>query len=209
MMKLQEQCIEEGYTEDWNKQEIQMTQEWEARCQQEETPWRQKSRIRWLKEGERNAKFFHRTTIARRSHNKILKIRDQDGIKRESHQEIENTLVNHFQGIAQEPNQNRSEAIQRIIQHIPKLITEDQNIGLSKPITKEEIDEVVQKMPNGKAPGPDGFIVELFKACWEVIKHDIYGVVEDSRRSTSILKALNATMITLIPKENETRTPNH
>jgi hypothetical protein len=63
-------------------------------------------------------------------------------------------------------------------------------------------------MPNGKAPGPDGFTVELFKTYWEVIKHDVYGVVEDSRCSASILKALNATMITLIPKENEARTPD-
>jgi len=61
-------------------------------------------------------------------------------------------------------------------------------------------------MPTGKAPGPDGFTVEFFKAHREVFKHDIYGVVEDSRKSTSILKALNATMITLIPKENEART---
>jgi hypothetical protein len=73
-----------------------MTQEWEARCQQEETLWRQKSRIRWLNEGERNTKFFHRTTISRRTHNKILKIQDRDGIERESHKEIENILVNHF-----------------------------------------------------------------------------------------------------------------
>jgi hypothetical protein len=63
-------------------------------------------------------------------------------------------LVNHFQGIAQEPNQDRSKAIQRIIKHIPKLVTEEKNVGLSKPISKEEIDQVVQEMPNGKAPGP-------------------------------------------------------
>jgi hypothetical protein len=43
MKKLQETCISEGYTEEWKKEEIQMTQEWEARCQQEETLWRQKS----------------------------------------------------------------------------------------------------------------------------------------------------------------------
>jgi hypothetical protein len=42
-----------------------------------------------------------------------------------------------------------------------------------------------------------------------VVKHDVYGVVEDSRCSASILKALNATMVTLIPKENEARTPDH
>jgi hypothetical protein len=100
MRKLWEICIDLGYTEDRKKEETQMTQEWEKRCKQEETIWRQKSRIRWLKEGEWNTKFFHRTTIARRTHNKILKIRDQDGIERESHKEIENILVNHFQGIS-------------------------------------------------------------------------------------------------------------
>jgi hypothetical protein len=86
------------------------------------------------------------------------------------------------------------------------LVTYDQNVSLSKPIAKDEIDQVVQEMPNGKALGPDGFTVDFFKACWEVVKRDIYGVVEDSKRSTSILKDLNATMITLIPKENEART---
>jgi hypothetical protein len=63
-------------------------------------------------------------------------------------------------------------------------------------------------MPNGKAPGPDGFTVDFFKACWDVVKQDIYDIVEDSRRSSSILKALNSTFITLIPKENEARTPD-
>jgi hypothetical protein len=52
MKNLQETCISEGYTEEQKKEEIQMTREWEARCQHEETLWRQKSCIRWLKEGE-------------------------------------------------------------------------------------------------------------------------------------------------------------
>jgi hypothetical protein len=68
-----------------------------------------------------------------------------------------------------------------------------------------EIDQVIREMANEKALGLDGFTVEFFKAYWEVVKHDAYRVVEDSRWSTSILKALNATMITLIPKEDEAR----
>ena len=73
-----------------------MSQEWETRCKQEDILWRQKSILWWLKEGEKNTKFFHRSTIARRTHNKIMKICDQEGIERESHQDIESTLVNHF-----------------------------------------------------------------------------------------------------------------
>jgi hypothetical protein len=63
-------------------------------------------------------------------------------------------------------------------------------------------------MPNGMAPGLYGFTVDFLKSCWEVVKYDIYGVVEESRRSTSIMKSLNATMITLIPKENESMNPD-
>jgi hypothetical protein len=101
------------------------------------------------------------------------------------------------------------EAIQRITQHIPHLVIEEQNKNLNKPIAEEEIDQVIQEIPNGKAPGPDGFTVDFFKAYWEEVKHDVYRVVGGSRISTSILKALNDTMITLIPKENEARTPDH
>jgi hypothetical protein len=146
--------------------------------------------------------------MARRAHNKILKIKVQDGVEQESHKDIETTMINHFHGIAQEPNQDRTEAIQRVTQHIPRLVTKEQNNNLNKPIAEEEIDQVIQEMTNGKAPGPDGFTVEFFKSCWEVFKYDVYKVVEDSRRSASIIKVLNATMITLIPKENEAKTPD-
>jgi len=64
-------------------------------------------------------------------------------------------------------------------------------------------------MPNEKSLGPDGFTTNFFKACLEVVKQDVYRAVEDSRRLASILKALNATLITLIPKENEAKNPDH
>jgi hypothetical protein len=86
-------------------------------------------------------------------------------------------MVRHFHRIAQEPHQDRSEAIQRITQHIPCLVTEEQNIFLNKPIAIEEVDQALQEVPSGKAPGTDGFTVELFKAYWEIVKHDIYKVV--------------------------------
>jgi hypothetical protein len=54
-------------------------QEWENLCKQEEIFWRQKSRVQWLKEGERNTRFFHRSTMANRAHNRISSIKDEEG----------------------------------------------------------------------------------------------------------------------------------
>jgi hypothetical protein len=67
---------------------------------------------------------------------------------------------------------------------------------------------VIQEIPNGNAPRPYGFTMDILKSCWDVVKYDIYGIVEDSRHSNSILKYLGSTFITLIPKENEARTPD-
>jgi hypothetical protein len=105
-----------------------------------------------------------------------------------------------------EPEIDWAKAIQKIVKHIPILVTKEHSRNLGNPILLEEVDIVVQEMPNGKSPRPDGFTLEFFKACWEVVKRDIYEVLEDSRRSTSFLKALNSTFITLIPKENEAKT---
>ena len=40
MRILQELCIDKGYIEFHKGEEIKMTQEWEARCEKEETLWR-------------------------------------------------------------------------------------------------------------------------------------------------------------------------
>jgi len=58
-------------------------------------------------------------------------------------------------------------------------------------------------MHNGKAPGPNGFNVDFFKTCWEIVRKDILEVVEDSRKSRTVLRALNASFIALIPKKEK------
>lgn len=190
------------------EQEKVLTQQWHTRCQQEETFWKQKSRVLWLKEGEQNTKFFHRSAIDYRNANRILELKNHEGDILRNHDDISGLLTNHFSNIAQEPNVNREAAIQEITSAIPRLITDEQNWSLRKRITMEEVEEAVKSMPNDKAPGPDGFTINFYKACWDIVKNDIWEIVEDSRRSKTILKSLNSTFIALVPKVEEANTPD-
>lgn len=142
-----------------------LMQNWQARCQQEEILWKQKSRIQWLKEGEKNTKFFHLLAIDHRSANKILRIKDEQWTSFQRHHEILVLLINHFSQIALECSINREDAIRDLMTSISNLITEDQNKALNQVVTLEEVEEAVRDMPNGKAPRPDGFTIDFYKAC--------------------------------------------
>jgi hypothetical protein len=61
-------------------------------------------------------------------------------------------------------------------------------------------------MKIGKSLGPDGFTSNFFQKYWKIIRKGIWEVVDESRKSGSILKYFNATFLVLIPKEKEANT---
>eukprot|EP00253_Pinus_taeda_P010671 PITA_10671 len=89
-------------SEDSKHQEKALMVQWQLHCQQEETLWRQKSRVQWLKEGEQNTKFFHISTLDYRSANKILRLNNEVGETLQNHKDISSLLTRHFKHIAQE-----------------------------------------------------------------------------------------------------------
>lgn len=56
-------------------------------CREEEL-WKQKSKELWLKEGDKNTKFFHSSTINRRKNNCIDKLKSNSGYWMDSREEI-------------------------------------------------------------------------------------------------------------------------
>ena len=55
-------------------------------------------------------------------------------------------------------------------------------------------------MEDGKAPGPDGFIVNFFHHFWDLIKLEVWKIVENYRLSKKILPTFNVIFIINIPK---------
>lgn len=65
----------------------------------EEIYWRQRSGVRWLKEGDRNSKFFHQTTLDRRRRNKIVKLRTLDRAWIEEEEDISKEIFSFYKNL--------------------------------------------------------------------------------------------------------------
>lgn len=98
--------------------------------------------------------------------------------------------------------------IEKITQLAPKFITEEHNQLLLRPIMPEEVDASMKQLKEGKAPGLDGFSTNFFHAFWELIKEEVWQMVDESRSLHSLLPSLNSTFIAMVPKEDNTITPD-
>ena len=105
-----------------------------------------------------------------RAQNKITKLKDSQGREIFSHKDMESLLVQHFLSIAEEPLEDRHRIINHFTQYIPQLVSREDNHNLNRPVSEEEVNEVINEMQNGKAPGSDGFNVDFFKTCWKTVK---------------------------------------
>ena len=61
--EIQSKLMKEGYNEEERTKKKGLIKELAQREKQEEILWQQKSKQMWLKEGDRNMGFFHRSTI--------------------------------------------------------------------------------------------------------------------------------------------------
>ncbi|KAL8470043.1 hypothetical protein ACS0TY_032782 [Phlomoides rotata] len=70
-----------------------------ALLRKEELHWLQHPRVSWIRDGDKNTNFFHRTASGRRSRNRIVKITDGDGLIWEDAEEMEWVFTEYFTGL--------------------------------------------------------------------------------------------------------------
>lgn len=53
-----------------------------------------------------------------------------------------------------------------------------------------------------KSPGPDGFSIRFFKACWDFVGDEFVAAIHNFFAKSRMLKDVNSTFITLIAKKD-------
>lgn len=107
--------------------------------------------------------FFHKSTVQHKQQNRIYRLKARDGTILEEQRPIEQELIRCYSDLLSKPEDEDQRNRRNIIQHFPKLVTQDHNSLLMRPIEREEVEEVVMQMEKGTAPRPDGFTVDFYQ----------------------------------------------
>lgn len=171
----------------------------------EEAFWREKSRVKWHLQGDRNTRYFHRLTKIKNSTKAISSIRNGDDIITNPDL-IASHLTNHFQNIF--CNSSVLQVNNLVEDCIPKLVNDHTNNLLTLLPTDKEIHDAVLALNRDSAPGPDGFGAIFFHTYWDIVKIDVIKAVQKFFISGRLLNNFNSNTIVLIPKNSTADTVN-
>jgi exonuclease III len=158
---------------------------------------KQKSRLKWVKEGDSNSKFFHESIKNRRRRNQLVALKDGDSWV-QGVAEVKSYVKNYFENNFKENWEHR-----------PNLngiafntLSEEDNLSLMAPFSVDEVREVIWSCDGNKCPGPDGYNFNFLKSCWEIIKCDIMEFMAEFHKNAVLPKAITASFLALIPKKD-------
>ncbi|XP_026459304.1 uncharacterized protein LOC113359963 [Papaver somniferum] len=162
--------------------------------------YQQKSRDDFIKDIENNSKYFHSKVNNRKCRNNIDSIQDHENKWLQTREEISGHLTMHFKNISTSVNPNLDENLYNVL---PSIISDEDNLALTRIPSNEEIHSTFKSMENWSAPGPEGFQAGFYKSQWDIVGEDVCLMVKRFFESMHILKQINNTYISLIPKKKK------
>ena len=166
----------------------------------EEIMWRQRSRISWLKHGDKNTSFFHTKASSRYNRNTIQGVMDNSGIWQSEDEGIENSFVDYFGSLFTTSNPMVSE---ELIQAIQGKVTEPMNALLTRDFQATKVDSALKHMYPTSAPGPNGMPPIFYQKFWSKVRPVVVKSVLDFLNLGIIPLHFKETHIVLIPKVKE------
>lgn len=199
LVHVQEKLAFEPFNENIQLEEYKIKMELEDWFLKEEEELRQKSRKLWLKKGDRNSKFFHNAIKIRQSKNNFRHFIKQDGNSLIDIDTIKVAAPTYFKELFN--HEHYWNVFPKII--VKRILTDDAISWIQRDVSSKEIKDALFQMDPDKAPGPDGFNAYFYQSNWDILKDDVIKAVKSFFTSGTLLKQLNHTFLSLIPKLKE------
>ncbi|RVW26228.1 Transposon TX1 uncharacterized 149 kDa protein [Vitis vinifera] len=167
----------------------------------EEIHWRQKAKVKWVKDGDCNSKLFHKVANGRRNRNFIKFLENERGLVLDNSESITEEILLYFKKLYLSPlgESWRVEGIDW------SPISEESASRLDSPFSEVEIFNAIFRLDRDKASRPDGFTIAVFQDCWDVIKDDLVRVFAEFHNSGLLIKTPMPPFIVLLPKKSQSK----
>lgn len=159
--------------------------------------WEQRSKITWLKEGDRNTRYFHNKASVRKKKNHISCLKDNIGLWQEG-ENRDKIILDYFTTLF---TSSTHETDISFLDHMPTRVDEGMNMILDVEFTQEEVFSALKQMHPIKAPGPVGMTPIFFQKYWDVMGQEVTNAALSTLQACTFPPNLNHTLITLIQKK--------
>ncbi|XP_019167707.1 PREDICTED: uncharacterized protein LOC109163418 [Ipomoea nil] len=139
---------------------------------QEEIFWKQKARVKWLKEGDSNTRFFHSVVKNRDRMQRISAIRSGTRELFTTQSAIQEEVASFYFRLD-------CSGVEPLLQCLPTNLIDADISHLTLPLSSEEVKEAVWKLDLDSAAGSDGFSGAFFRSCWDIVEEDVFMAARD------------------------------
>lgn len=195
--RIQSEVVADPTNKELRFEEMAYVKAFNEAVQDEELFLKQKAKVHWLREGDQNTKYFHKSVKERINKGRIESIEDMDG-NRFYGEQVSEQFVAHFKNVL--GNSKEVDPINEPDQLFTRKINPASAEYMVRPITDDEIRAALFDIDDEKAPGPDGYSSKFFKSAWSIIGPDMCKAIKEYFTNGKLLKEVNATVIALVPK---------
>ncbi|GJS88481.1 ribonuclease H-like domain-containing protein [Tanacetum coccineum] len=137
----------------------------------EEKIWKQRSRIKWLSEGDKNTRFFHSRATNRRKRNRILRLKDEDVRWVDNEKDVCSLVARYFTNLF---CSSLPQDCDSTVKDIDRSLTHNDRISLERHVTSTEVYDALMQMALTKATGPDEVLSSMIRK--SVTQGQIHGI---------------------------------
>jgi len=142
--------------------------------------WKERVKMLWFKDGDRNTAFFHVVVKRRNNSSRIHRLRIDNEVTEDS-KLIGDHILDFYKNLYAKSISNVSDTSNMedfIGYYIPELVSSEENMMLIKCPEFLVIKTVVFNLNGNSAPGPDGFGGVFYRSCWDINGTDVCNVVQ-------------------------------
>ena len=140
----------------------------------EELMWKQRSRNMWLKEGDRNTRYFCCRANQRNRHNLILGLEDETGNWVEVEGQMGRVVQDYFESMFTSSNPS---GFDEILEGMQPATFDASPLRLDCDFQAEEVHTALKQMAPLTAPSLDGMSPIFYKTYWNIVGEDVTAVV--------------------------------